>query len=182
MGKATRSPWFAGLAFTAFGLTGAAAQAPDAAALDCSRWTLDGYHLGMRGDELLTVRSVTLHVEGQAQVIEAGRFHGVLVLDALNRLVKWDAIYDNPNGEGLRAEMKSRFGEPTADVSGNIIDDDSDTVRQRRTIWRSTTCDAAIITYDNTSVRGTPRHTVLATLVRASMLPTGLAEMKTLFH
>ena len=42
-------------------------------ATDCSSWALDGYHLGMLGTELLAVRSVTLHVEGQAQAIESGR-------------------------------------------------------------------------------------------------------------
>jgi hypothetical protein len=170
-----RAPLLVVLAFAVFGLTGAATP-------DCSNWTLDGYRLGMRGDEVLAVRSVTRHVEGQAQAIEPGRFHGVLVLDALNRLEKWDAIYANPDGGGLRAEMKSRFGEPTADVTGDVPGDEPDSVRQRRTIWWSTTCDAAIIIYESTSTRGTPGHTVSVVLARASILKPGLAEMKSLFH
>ena len=177
-----RSLRLAGLALTLFGLTGAAAQGPKAAAPDCSKWTLDGYRLEMRGDELLAVRSVTLHVEGQAQVTEPGKLQGVLVLDALNRLVKWDVRYDAANGESLRAEMKSRFGEPIADVSGDLPGDESDRVRQRRTIWRSTACDAAIIVYENASSRGTAVHVVNATLARPAILTPGLAEMKTLFH
>ena len=170
------------LALALFGLTGAAAQEPKAAAPDCSQWTLDGYRLGMPGDEILAVRSVTLHVEGQAQAIEPGKFRGVLVLDALNRLEKWDVRYDAANGAGLRAEMRERFGEPISDVSGDLLRDESDTVLQRRTIWRSTACDAVIIVYENTSERGSPGHTVAATFARTSMLPPGLAEMKTLFH
>lgn len=153
-----------------------------AVALDCSSWTLDGYRIGMRGDEVLAVRSVTLHVEGQAQAMEPGRFQGVLVLDALNRLEKWDVVYHTKDGEGLRAEMRERFGEPSSDNFGNILDTESDTVRQRRTIWRSTTCDAAIVIYENTSVRGTPLHSVSATLARASSLKHGFAEMKSFSH
>jgi hypothetical protein len=181
METATRSPWIAGLAFIVFGITGAAAQDPNAASLDCSNWTLDGYRLGMRGDELLGVRSVTLHQEGQAQVIEPGKLQGVLVLDGLNRLQNWDVRYDTADGEGLRAEMRERHGEPISGVSGNI-DDETSGVRQRRTIWQSKACDALIIVYENTSVRGAPGHTASATLARASSLPPGLAEMKTLFH
>jgi len=182
MKNATRSHWLAGLAFAVLTVAGAAAQDPKAAALDCSNWTLDGFRLGMKGDEILAVRSVTLHVEGQAQVIEPGRLQGVLVLDALNRLEKWDVRYDAANGEGLRAELRERYGEPTSDITGNIQDDESGAVRQRRTIWRSKACDALIIIYESTSVRGAPGHTVSATLARASTLPPGLAEMKTLFH
>jgi len=178
MGRVMRSFLILGPALTVFGLTAAAA----AAAADCSQWTLDGYRLGMRGDELLAVRSVTLHVEGQAQVIEPGKLQGVLVLDALNRLEKWDVRYDAANGEGLRAEMKSRFGEPISDVSGNISADESDPVRQRRTIWRSNACDALIIIYENTSASGTAVHAVNAILARPAILTPGLVEMKTLFH
>jgi hypothetical protein len=162
------------LAFAAFGLT-------DAATPDCSNWMLDGYQLGMPGDELLAVRSVTLHVNGQAQVVEAGRLQGVLVLDALNRLEKWDVRYETGDGERLRGEMRERHGEPISDVTGNI-DDERGGIRQRRTIWRSRACDVAIIVYENTSVRDARAHTVSATLTRASNLPPGLAEMKTLFH
>jgi hypothetical protein len=168
-----------GLAFTLFG---SARPAEGANAANCSIWTLDGYHLGMRGDELLAVRSVTLHVEGQAQAIEPGKLHGVLVLDSLDRLEKWEVVYDTGDGEGLRAEMRRRFGASTSDVTGNIPGDEPDSVRQRRTIWWSTSCDAAIIVYENTSLRGTPLHSVNAILARTSMLPPGLVEMKTLFH
>jgi hypothetical protein len=177
-----RSSRLAGLAFIALGIASAAVQEPNAAALDCSGWTLDGYRLGMHGDELLSVRSVTLHVEGQAQAVEPGRLQGVLVLDGLNRLEKWDVRYDTTSGERLRAEMREQHGEPTSDVTGNTENDGSDAVRQRRTIWRSKDCDAAIIIYELTSARGAPGHTVSATLARASILPPGLAEMKTLFH
>ncbi len=170
------------LALAFFGLTGAAVRGPGAAAPDCSSWTLDGYRLGMRGDELLAVRSVTLHLEGQAQVTDPGKFHGVLVLDALNRLVKWDVRYNATNGESVRAEMRERLGSPISDVTGTVPGDEPDSVRQRRTIWWSTTCDAAIIVYENTSLRGSPGHFVTGTLVRASMLPPGLTQMKTLFY
>lgn len=104
------------------------------------------------------------------------------MLDALNRLEKWDVRYDTASGEGLRAEMRERYGQPTSDITGDIEDDESGAARQRRTIWRSKACDALIITYENTSVRGAPGHTVSATLARASILPPALAEMKTLFH
>ena len=177
-----RSLLVVALALTFLGLTGAAAREPNAAAPDCSKWALDGYRLGMRGAELLAVRSVTLHVEGQAQVTETGKLHGVLVLDALNLLEKWDVRYDAGNGERLRAEMRERFGEPISDFSGDLPGDESDTVRQRRTIWQSTDCDAVIIVYENTSVHGSQGPTVSAELARTSMLPPGLAEMKTLFH
>jgi hypothetical protein len=146
-------------------------MAPAGAAIrpDCSIWALDGYRIGMGGEEILAVRSITLHVWGQAQVVAPGRFRGVLVLDATNHLEKWDVVYDAKDGETLRAEMRGRYGEPASDVSGNIIDDDSDTVRQRRTTWRSTACDAEIIVYENTSVRGSPGHTVGATLARSAI-------------
>jgi len=176
-----RSLRLAGLALTLFGLTGAAAQGPKAAAPDCSKWTLDGYRLGMRGDELLAVRSVTLHVEGQAQVTEPGVLHGVLVMDALNLLEKWDVRYDAGSGERLRSEMRTRFGEPRSDVSGDLPGDASDVARQRRTIWRSTGCDVAILIYENSRGLGASIRTVSATLIRASTLPPGLVEMKTLF-
>jgi len=177
-----RSLRLAGLALTLFGFTGAAAQGPKAAAPDCSNWTLDGYRLGMRGDELLAVRSVTLHVEGQAQAVELGKFHGVLVLDAADHLDKWEVVYDSAEGEELRAEMRKRLGSPTSDVTGTVPGDEPDSVRQRRTLWWSTTCDAAVIVYENTSLRGSPLHSVTATLSRISMLPPGLPQMKTLFH
>ena len=152
----------------------------NAIAPDCSNWTLDGYRLGMPGSELLAVRSVTLHLEGQAQVAEPGKLHGVLVLDALNRLEKWDVRYDSVDAEGLRASMQERYGPPTSDISGNLAGDISGGVRQRRTIWWSKACDAMIIIYDNTSVRGTPVRSVSAVLARASILNPGLAEMKSL--
>ena len=104
------------------------------------------------------------------------------MLDALDRLEKWDVRYEAANGEALRAEMRERYGEPASDISGNIQGDESGTVTQRRTIWRSKACDALIILYENTSVSGPTGHTVSATLARASMLPPGVTEMKTLFH
>ena len=164
-----------GIAIAAFGWTNAASPP------DCSAWTLDGYRLGMRGDELLAVRSVTLHVEGQAQASEPGKFSGVLILDALNRLQKWDVLYHAENADALRAELQERHGNPVSDVSGILSSDEASTVRQRRTIWRSAACDAAIILYENASVRGTSVHSVHATLEWASALRPGLIEMKTLF-
>ena len=149
---------------------------------DCSAWALDGYHVGMLGTELLAVRSVTLHVEGQAQVDEPGKLHGVLVLDALNRLEKWDVRYNTSTGGALRAELRARFGEPASDVSGSPTGDNSDPSRQRRTIWLSRTCDAAIILNEVTSGSGTDDRSISATLTRASSLRPGLVEMKTLFH
>lgn len=163
------------IAIAAYGSTKAAAPP------DCSVWALDGYRLGMRGDELLAVRSVTLHVEGQAQVSEPGKFSGVLVLDALNRLQKWDVLYHADNADALRADLQDRYGNPVSDVSGVLSSDPATTVRQRRTIWRSATCDAAIILYENASVRGTPVHSVHATLTLASSLRPGFIAMKTLF-
>jgi hypothetical protein len=157
-------------------------QGEEAIALDCSTWTLDGYRLGMGGDEILAVRSVTLHMEGQAQAIEPGRFHGVLVLDAMNRLTKWDVTYHATDGTALRAELQEQFGVPTLDVSGNILDNESETVRQRRTVWWSRACDAAILVYQNTSVRGKPVNSVSATLVRASSFKQGIAALKTFAH
>jgi hypothetical protein len=164
-----------GIALAACGLATAAAPP------DCSEWSLDGYRLGMRGDEVLAVRSVTLHVEGQAQASVPGQFDGVLVLDALNRLQKWDVLYHTSSDEALRAEFQERFGKPVADVTGNVTEDESVTVRQRRTIWTSATCDAAIILYENTSVRGVSVHSVKAVLARASSFKPELFEMKTLF-
>jgi hypothetical protein len=181
MGNAARSPRLAGLVFAILGLTGATAQAPAAVSPDCSTFTLDGYRLGMRGDEILAVRSVTLHVERQAQAIVPGKFRGVLVLDATDRLEKWDVRYEAADAKGVRAEMRARLGEPTSDVSGKLSGEDSDAARQRRTIWWSTSCDAAIIVYDNTGVEDAAGHAVSATLVRASKLPPGLAGMKTLY-
>jgi hypothetical protein len=103
------------------------------------------------------------------------------VLDTLNRLEKWDVRYDTADGEGLRAEICEWLGEPISDVTG-MIDNESGAIRQRRTLWQSKDCDAAIIVYETTSVRGAPAHTVSATLARASILPPNLAEMKTLYH
>jgi hypothetical protein len=175
MKRTTPCLLFISLAFAAGSLAHAATP-------DCSSWMLDGYQLGMRGDELLAVRSVTLHMEGQAQVTEPGKLEGVLVLDRLNRLQKWDVRYEATNGEALRAEMRERHGEPISDVTGSIDDDQSSAVRERRTIWQSKECDAVIIMYENSSVHGAPARTFSATLARASVLPPGLAEMKTLFH
>ena len=176
-----RFGFLAGLAFALVG-SSRVGLAEGATSPDCSSWGLDGYRLGMGGEEILAVRSVTIHVWGQAQVIEPGQLHGALVLDSSNHLEKWEVAYDRKEGAQLRAELTARFGEPASDVSGNVIDDATDTVRQRRSIWRSASCDAAIIVYENTSVRGAPGHTVHATLVRASALPQGLVEMKTLFR
>jgi hypothetical protein len=166
-----RSLVLAGLVLFAFG---------SALADDCSSWTLDGYHLGMAGAELLAVRSVTLHVEGQAQVIEPGKFSGALVLDALNNLETWDVRYDAPYADGLSAALRARFGEPAADVSGTLPGFPAN-IRQRRTIWLSKACDTAIIVYENYSVRGAPDRSVHASLTRASKLLPGLVDMKTLY-
>lgn len=174
MNNSTRAAWLAVLAFVALSPAGAAAP-------DCSNWTLDGYRLGMRGDELFAIRSVTLHVEGQAQAIEPGKFRGVLVLDAADRLDKWDVVYDRADGEALRAEMRKQLGSPISDVTGTVPGDEPDSVRQRRTLWWSTACDAAVIVYENTGLRGSHLHSVTATLARTAMLPKGLSELKTLF-
>jgi len=125
-----------------------AAAGPD----ECSGWTLDGYRLGMRVDELPAVRSVTLHVDGQAQSIEPGRFHGVLVLDVLKSLKKWDVVYETNDGTALRAEMRRRFGDPASDVSGNLAENDPGAGGQRRTVWWSQACDVAIIVYEHRNV------------------------------
>ena len=162
--------------------TGLSTPTERAPTIDCSDWTLDGYRLGMLGDELLALRSVTLHTQGQAQAIEPGKFHGVLVLDGLNSLKKWDVIYQTTEGSALRAELGARFGKPNSDVSGSMSDDDPAAGRQRRTIWWSRACDIAIILYESTPGDGTTGHTVSATLARASSLTPGLVEMKTLFH
>ena len=183
MGQFARFVRPIGLALTLFGWIGTpAADSPGAAiGPDCSIWTLDGYRLGMGGAEILAVRSITIHVWGQAQAIETGKLRGVLVLDASNHLDKWDVAYDREDAEALRATLRERLGEPAGDVSGTIIDDGPDSVRQRRTIWRSAVCDAAIIVYENTSVRGAAGSSVHATLARASMLAPGFAEAKSLF-
>ena len=152
-----------------------------ARAADCSQWTLDGYRLRMSGAEVLAVRSVTIHLEGQAEVDQPGKFHGAVVLDALNRLETWNVRYEHADPDGLRAEFKARFGEPVSDLSGDVFEDGPDTLHERRTIWRSTTCDAAIIVYDR-STRNETHHSVSVTLQRASQLRPGLTEMKTLFH
>jgi hypothetical protein len=157
-------------------------RAENAAIADCALWALDGYHVGMLGTELLAVRSVTLHVEGQAQAIEPGRFHGVLVLDALNRLEKWDVVYHTSNGDALRAQMRERYGEPASDISESLPAVELDAARMRRTIWLSKPCDTAIIIYERASTPDTSAHTVSAILARSSSLKPGLAEMKTLFH
>ena len=149
---------------------GSAAAAP----VDCSAWTLDGYSVGMTGEEMLAVRSVTLHVEGQAQVVVPGSFRGVLVLDKQGRLREWDVVYDAREAEALRIEMLQRFGAPVSDVSGDIVE-----AHERRMIWRSVACDAAIVVYDTTATDGSV-HSVRATLARASTLPHKIYEMKTL--
>ena len=173
---------FADIAATEAGEATIASPAEDGTPTNCSNWTLDGYRLGMRGDELLSLRAVTLYAEGQAQAIEPGRFRGVLVLDGLNNLKKWDVIYQTKDGSVLRSEFSARFGKPISDVAGNISDNSPDAGRQRRTIWRNKICDVAIILYENTEGGGTTGSTVSATLIRASSLLPGLVEMKTLFH
>lgn len=171
-----------GIAAAEAGDTGLRTPTEKAPTIDCSDWTLDGYRLGMLGDELLALRSVTLHTEGQAQAIEPGKFHGVLVLDGLNSLKKWDVIYQTTDGRALRAELGARFGKPNSDVSGSMSDEDPAAGRQRRTVWWSRACDVAIILYEYTPGDGATVHTVSATLARASGLTPGLIEMKTLFH
>ena len=189
MGRFTRWPRRLGLVFmlSAFfvPVAGDCVAAPASgegkpSAVDCASWTLDGYRLGMRGDELLAIRSLTLHVEGQAQVIEPGRFRGVLVLNSLNSLEKWDVIYQTQDGTALRAQIRERFGEPASDVSGNISDEDASAGRQHRTIWWSQTCDVALIVYEDNVAGEAAGHTVHAALTRASRLPRGLIQWKTL--
>jgi hypothetical protein len=192
MERAKRSGLLVALACTAFGFTGAKAREPPAAVhagrvdnptvLVCSGWMLDGYRIGMGRDEILAVRTATVLVAGQAQVIEPGRLSGVLVFDAANRLAKWDVLYLARSGESLRSEMRQRYGDPTSDIAADVLADETDTVRQRRTIWSSAECDVAIIVYENTGTRGTSGRTVNATLARASMLRPGFAEMKSLFR
>lgn len=147
-----------------------------AAAPDCSAWTLDGYALGMTGDAVLAVRSVTLHVKGQAQVVQPGKLHGVIVIDDAGRLEKWDVGYDDLAAEPLRTQLTARLGAPASDVTGTLMEEESLTVRQRRTIWRDAACDAAILVYENTAAGGRNGGSVRATLTRASSLPKGLIE------
>ena len=151
-----------------------------AAAPDCSAWTLDGYAIGMTGEAVLAVRSVTLHVKGQAQVVQPGKLHGVLVIDDAGLLEKWDVGYDDVDAEPLRAQLTARLGAPASDVTGTLIEDESLTVRQRRTIWRDAACDAAILVHENTASGGRSGGSVRATLARASSLPEGLVEAKTI--
>ncbi len=150
--------------------------------IDCPAWTLDGYRLGMTPADVLAVRSVTLHVRGQAQAVEPGRFRGVLVFDDGNALEKWDVAYENAKGDDLRAEMRRRYGEPVSDVSGSAAGDDASGLRQRRTLWLSKSCDAAILVYETSGTEGKSGATVMATLARASTLRHGLEEMKSLFR
>lgn len=152
--------------------------APESTA--CSKWTLDGYVLGMRGDALLAVRSVTLHVKGQAQVVQPGKLHGVLVLDDAARLEKWDVYYEADDAGRLRAELTSRLGSPVADVAGTLLETETASIRQRRTIWREAACDAAILVYEDTASGDKTGKSVRATLVRASILPEGLFEAKSI--
>lgn len=168
------------LAGAAIMTSGLPAKEP-AATVDCSTWTLDGYRPGMRGPEILAVRPATQHLQEQAQVVVPGQFSGVIVVDSVNRLQKWDVKYEATDADAIRADMQKRFGAPTSDVTGNIIDDATDTVRQRRTIWWSTACDAAVIVYEDTALRGAEGHTVKATLARASTLTPGIATWTTLF-
>jgi hypothetical protein len=157
-----------------------AVAAASPATIDCTAWTLDGYRIGMGRDEILAVRSITLHTEGQAQVVEPGRFSGVLVLDSAFGLAKWDVHYKTTDGNALRAELRERYGDPASEVTGDLPGDPSEPMRQRRTIWWNSACDVAIIVYENSSVRGTPMHSVQATLVRASRLSKGFLQSKTL--
>jgi len=136
--------------------------------IDCTKWTLDGYRLGMTRDEILAVRSVTLHVEGQAQVVEPGKLSGVLVL-APTGLAKWDVKYETKNGDALRAELTDRFGGPFSDGDAPMPGDDATGLRRRATIWRDGTCDVAIVVSETASKDGST-HLVQATLARASSL------------
>jgi hypothetical protein len=153
-----------------------------AAAIDCTTWTLDGYRIGMGRDEILAVRSITLHMEGQAQVVEPGRFSGVLVLEPTIGLAKWDVHYQATGGDALRAELRERYGDPMSEVTGNLPGDPSEPMRQRRTIWYSPACDAAIVVYETSSASGRSAHSVRATLIRASELPRGFLQSKTLLN
>jgi hypothetical protein len=150
------------------------------ATTDCTAWTLDGYRIGMGPDEIVAVRSITLHIEGQAQVVEPGTLSGVLVLEPTIGLSKWDVRYETTDGDALRAELSERFGQPTSDISGTLPGDASSSLQERRTIWWNAPCDVAIIVYENSSVGGTPVHSVHATLARASTLGRRFLESKTL--
>jgi hypothetical protein len=66
-------------------------------------------------------------------------------------------------------------------VGGDHSDGDPGAGRQHRTIWWSPSCDAALIVYENSTGSGSAERMVSATLVRASSLPRGLIQSKTLF-
>jgi hypothetical protein len=142
-----------------------------AAANGCAGWTLDGYRIGMGRDEAAAVRAATSQISGQLQVVEPGKFSGVLVFDDRDKLQKWDVKYDVTDGETLRTETWKRFGNPTSDDSGHPvylppIED------ERETIWHNTTCGSAIVLIDHTfAEQGTPLvHHVQGLLIPASTL------------
>lgn len=147
---------------------------------NCSSWMLEGFNLGMQRDALLAVRPVTFAVTDEGRAFETFKFKGSLWLDGKNRLQEWYVIYDAADGDGVRAAMKTKFGEPIADVSGNIIEDEKDVLFEKRTIWWSTQCDAAMVIYEDTPLKGTLGHHVSVRLARPSRLPAGIDKWKTL--
>lgn len=160
----------------------ALAVRPLPAAEDCSSWTLDGYRLGMADAEILAIRPATIQVPGQGQVIVKGELSGVVVVDPAAGLVKWDVAYENLTGSALRAAMRKLHGEPVSDIIGDLSLPENPTMHQRRTTWKSDACDAAIIVYESKTADGGSSRTGSATLLRASDLPKGFTEMKTLTH
>lgn len=136
--------------------------------IDCTKWTLDGYRLGMSQNEILAVRSATIQVEGQAQVVEPGKFSGVLVVEPIG-LAKWEVVYTAKTADALRAELHDRFGDPFSDGDGPMPGDDKTGQRRRTTVWRDGICDVAVVVTETASADGSA-HSVQAILARASSL------------
>ena len=136
----------------------------------CRAWELDGYRIGMSRDEILDVRSVTIHKEGQAEVVQRGHFSGVLVLDPTIGLEKWQVHYEHREAEELRAELTSRLGKPVSDETKTMFEDPTNAMRQRRTIWRSDACNAAIAVDETINTGDTASRSVVVTLAVSSRL------------
>ena len=132
--------------------------------VDCTKWTLDGYRLGMSRNEILAVRSVTVHVEGQAQVVVPGTLSGVLVLGPTG-LAKWDVKYETKTGDALRAELTQRFAGPYLDTNDPNPGDEAASLRRRTTAWRDGTCDVELVVSETGAADGST-HSVQATLSR----------------
>lgn len=152
-----------------------------AAGSGCAGWTLDGYRIGMGRDESVTVRAATSVVNGQLQVVEPRKLSGVLVFDDRDQLRKWDVKYDVADGEALRAEMRERFGNPTSDDSEHPRYLPPN-LKERETVWHSSTCESAIVLIDRTVVEpGTPLvHHIQGLLIPASTLKARAERRKSL--